>query len=129
MDHNRKELDAGFPEAPGYRYAQTVGDELFVAGQVPMDSAGQLVGLGDPATQTTKCLDNLKTLIELHDFVVGDIRHLTIYVVGEQANLTTSWQSVTDWFDGPVPPATLLGVNLLGYPDQLLEIDARIKQG
>lgn len=31
---NEAELDSGLPQTPGYRYAQLVADELFVAGQV-----------------------------------------------------------------------------------------------
>ena len=50
-----------------------------------------------------------------------DIRQLTIC-----QNLTDPWQAVTEWFDNNVPPATLLGVALLGYYDQLVEIDATI---
>ena len=123
---NDEELAAGLAPTPGYRYADVVGDRLFVAGQVPHAEDGALVGLGDPHQQATQCLDNLRTLVEVHGLDVDDVRQLTIYVVGEHENLTTAWDAVTDWFDGPVPPATLLGVNDLGYRDQLVEIDATV---
>ncbi|MDH4146490.1 MAG: RidA family protein, partial [Acidimicrobiia bacterium] len=51
---------------------------------------------------------------------------LIVYVVGEHQNLLDAWSAVTEWFAGDVPPATLLGVNLLGYSDQLVEIDATV---
>ncbi len=123
---NEDELAAGLAPTPGYRYADVVGNELFVAGQVPHDPTGELVGEGDPGTQTTQCLENLKTLIATKGFDLTDIRFLTLYVVGEHQNLTEAWQAMTAWWGGEVPPATLLGVNDLGHIDQLVEIDARI---
>ena len=123
---NEDELEAGLAPTPMYRYADLVGDELFVAGQVPLDSAGDLVGDADPVVQTTQCLDNLRTLVELHDFALSDVRHLTLYVVGEHQNLLDSWSAMTAWWNNDVPPATLLGVNKLGYATQLVEVDARI---
>lgn len=123
---NEDERNAGLAETPGYRYADVVGEQLFVAGQVPNDSEGNLVSLGDPAFQATRCLDNLRTVIEVHGFTVDDIRHLTVYVVGEHQNLLDAWAATTGWFDESVPPATLLGVSLLGYSEQLVEIDATI---
>lgn len=123
---NEAELGAGLAPTPGYVYAQVVGSQLFVAGQVPLDGDGELVGRGDPARQAVACLENLRTLIELHGFAIGDIRHLPIHVVGPHQHLLDAWSAVVDWFDGPVPPATLLGAHLLGHTDQLVEIDATI---
>ena len=128
-DHNEAnvaELAAGLATTPGYRYADRVGDQLFVAGQVPHDGDGQLVGPGDPAAQATRCLDNLRTLLGVRGFTVAEVRHLTVYVVGEHQNLLDAWTAITGWFTGSVPPATLLGVNLLGHTDQLVEIDAAV---
>lgn len=125
---NELETEAGLPATVNYRYAELVGDELFVAGQVPHDGQRQIVGNGDPAAQATQCLDNLASLVGLHGFQLSDIRHLTVYVVGEQQNLADSWRAVTAWFDQDVPPATLLGVHLLGHETQLVEIDARIRR-
>lgn len=123
---NDEELEAGLAPTPGYRYADVVGNHLFVAGQVPLDQEGTLVGLDDSRHQAMVCLDNLRTLVELHGFTIEDLRQLTIYVVGEHQNLLDAWAATTEWFASDVPPATLLGVNLLGYDRQLVEIDATI---
>ena len=50
-----------------------------------------------------------------------------IYVVGRHQNLIDAWHAVTRGFDNNVPPATLLGVTVLGYEDQLVEIDAQVE--
>ncbi len=124
---NENEYAAGMAVTPGYRYVDVVGDQLFVAGQVPQEGDGRLVGVDDPAAQATACLANLRTLVELHGFAMGDVRHLTIHVVGPHQNLLDAWGAVTAWFgDRGVPPATLLGAHLLGFEQQLVEIDATI---
>lgn len=76
---NQMELEAGMAPTPGYRYAQVVGDQLFVAGQVPLDGSGEIIG-GDSGSQAIACLDNLQTLVQLHGFERYDLRHLTVYV-------------------------------------------------
>lgn len=128
---NELERAAGLAATPGYRYAEVVGDELHLAGQVPHDSDGRLVGAGDVAEQTGQCLANLFALVHAHGFTRDDIRHLTVYVVGSQEHLSAAWRAVTEAFDPAtgVPPATLLGVNLLGHVGQAVEIDARVVRG
>lgn len=123
---NRAERDAGLAPTPGYRYADVVGDQLFVAGQVPFDARGSI-----PSTaadeQAELCLDNLSTLLGVHGFQESDIRHLTVYVVGDREVLVEAWGGVLDWWGDVVPPATLLGVNTLGHEGQIVEIDAVIR--
>ncbi len=124
---NEMEIAAGLSQTSQYRYADRVGGRLYLAGQVPRDGDRKLVGVGDAAAQSRRCLENLFTLVDLHGFAVSDIHHLTIYVVGEHQNLLDAWRTVVDAFDSEVPPATLLGVNLLGIVDQLVEIDAHVE--
>ncbi len=123
---NNAEIEAGLAETPGYRYADVVGQQLFVAGQVPLDGNGELMARGDAAGQAVACLDNLRLVVETNGFALDDVHQLVVYVVGEHQNLLHAWAAVTEWFGGNVPPATLLGVNLLGYADQLVEIDATV---
>ena len=123
---NEAELNAGLSATPQYRYADRLGDRLFVAGQVPLDSHGNLIGPQDPTAQALQCLRNLERLLAVHEFQVTDIRQLVVYVVGDQASLSAAWSAVAGWFGGQVPPATLLGVARLGYGGQLVEIDTTV---
>lgn len=123
---NEIETQAGLPKTPGYRYAKKAGNQLHVSGQVPIDTSGDIVGKTDPYAQAQQCLANLELLLKCHDFEINDIHNLTIYVVGDRANLTRAWQAAKEKFPDGVPPATLLGVGLLGYEGQLVEIDAKI---
>ncbi|MGB3612655.1 MAG: RidA family protein [Elainellaceae cyanobacterium] len=123
---NHQETAAGLAQTADYQYAQHIGQQLFVAGQVPHNSAANLVGIDNPQAQTVQCLTNLRKLIHLHGFREEDIRHLTIYVAGNHQQLAEAWNAVAEWFDHNVPPATLLGVACLGYENQLVEVDATI---
>ncbi len=125
---NEGELRAGLAQTSNYRYADRVGGRLFIAGQVPRDAHANVVGHGDPAAQARQCLANLFTLIAHHGFSKDDIHQLTVYVVGPHQNLLDAWGEVTTCFERNVPPATLLGVALLGYADQLVEIDAVVER-
>jgi enamine deaminase RidA (YjgF/YER057c/UK114 family) len=52
-----------------------------------------------------------------------DLLKTTIYVVAEsRADLVRVWTVVSDRLGRT--PSTLLGVSLLGYPDQLVEFEA-----
>jgi enamine deaminase RidA (YjgF/YER057c/UK114 family) len=123
---NEAEIAAGLARTPGYRYAERVGDQLFLAGQVPLDGDGRLVGGGDVRVQAEQCLRNLFAIIAVNGFMPADVRRLAIHVVGPHDHLTSAWGVVTDWFVGDVPPATLLGAAALGYRGQLVEIDATV---
>jgi enamine deaminase RidA (YjgF/YER057c/UK114 family) len=123
---NERERAAGLAPTPGYRYADRVGRELFVAGQVPNDADGNLVGFCDAGAQAEQCLRNLTTLLTVHGLDRTHLRHLRIYVVGEHEQLLAAWAAVTRWFADDVPPATLLGVADLGYKNQLVEIEPTV---
>lgn len=123
---NEGEIAAGLATTSNYRYAERVGGQLFVAGQVPVDGERNVVGGDDPGAQARQCLQNLFTLIVHHGFSRNDIRKLTVYVVGPHSNLIEAWAAVTASFEMNVPPATLLGVTVLGFKGQLVEIDAEI---
>ncbi len=126
MTINQREIAIGLAPTAHYQYAQRVGNQLFVAGQVPHNSGAEIVGVGDRRSQATQCLHNLRQLLHLYGFKETDIRKLTIYVVGNSAELADAWQEITAWFNNNVPPATLLGVASLGYENQLVEIDATV---
>ncbi len=124
---NQDEIAAGLAPTDGYRYVERVGGELFVAGQVPVDRSGEIIGEGSPAEQATQCLRNLRTVIETNSFELSDVRHLRVHVVGSHSDLIDAWQAVKTWFSGAVPPATLLGSPVLGHRGQLVEIEAVVR--
>ncbi|MFF4955861.1 RidA family protein [Streptomyces sp. NPDC001222] len=114
---------------PHYAHASIVeaGTRLaFLAGSVPLDAEGKLVGEGDPVRQAQQVLVNLDE--QLHA-VGSDLAHVVstdVYVVSaEPAVLSAVWDVVeaSGLSTGP-HSSTLIGVACLGYSGQLVEITA-----
>ena len=111
-----------WPDAP-YEYHRSGGGLVFAAGACPLDEHGQVVGTGDLEAQATQTVENL--LAALADAGVGPdaLLKTTIYVVAaERADLVRVWNVVSPRLDRA--PSTLLGISFLGYPEQLVEIEA-----
>lgn len=115
------------PTAPYAYAATTTGDHRHVqlAGSCPLDLDGRTVAPGDVAAQTAQCLDNLVTALDAAGATLTDVLGSRVLVATtDPGDLHTAWDVVHARFaDHPVP-STLAGVTVLGYPDQLVEIEA-----
>jgi enamine deaminase RidA (YjgF/YER057c/UK114 family) len=60
----------------------------------------------------------------MHGSDASGIVQTRIYVVGDRQDLVQAWDVIAARLDPHRPPSTLLGVTVLGYPDQLVEIEA-----
>ena len=114
---------------PTYSHASIVeaGTRLaFLAGSVPLDVEGKLVGEGDPVRQAEQVLANLEEQLRA---VGSDLAHVLatdVYVVSsDTAALSAVWDVVeaSGLSVGP-HSSTLIGVACLGYTGQLVEITA-----
>jgi enamine deaminase RidA (YjgF/YER057c/UK114 family) len=117
------ELYAGVP----YSYAAITqsGGMVFTAGACPLDSDGRVVAAGDVAAQARQALDNLLATLRAAGCGLDDVVKTTVYVASaERADLLAAWEVVEQSFGSGGPPSTLLGVSVLGFPDQLVEIEA-----
>jgi enamine deaminase RidA (YjgF/YER057c/UK114 family) len=111
-----------FPDAP-YEYARRTGALVFTAGACPLDADGATVAPGDRRAQAERCVDNLFAALAAQGASAADLLKTTIYVVPRtREDLVAVWD-VVEARIGRVP-STLLGVAMLGYPDQLVEIEA-----
>jgi len=111
-----------------YAYAAVVssGSHLvFTAGACPLDEDGVTVGVGDVRAQAHQVVANLRVSLRDAGASFSDIVRTTIYVAShDQGDLGAVWEVVRDALAPHDPPSTLLGVAALGYPDQLVEVDA-----
>jgi enamine deaminase RidA (YjgF/YER057c/UK114 family) len=106
-----------------YEYSRVANGFVFAAGACPIDSAGNVVAPGDREAQAAQTVENLLTALVEAGSSVGAILRTTIYVVAEErADLVRVWNVVSAELGRA--PSTLVGVSLLGYPDQLVEIEA-----
>ena len=111
----------------GYAYAAraSAGDLIFTAGACPLDEQGLVVAPGDLIAQTRQALANLRIALEDSGAAIGDVVKTTVYVASsDRGELAAVFDEVADFFGDHDVPSTLLGVALLGYTDQLVEIEA-----
>jgi enamine deaminase RidA (YjgF/YER057c/UK114 family) len=98
-----------------------------LAGQCPLDLAGQVVGeAGDYAAQTDQVIANCLAVLDAAGVTAADVVRSVVYVVSpESAVLADVWDRLTASALGPAfsTASTLLGVASLGYRNQLIEVD------
>ena len=97
---------------------------VFAAGAVPIDEAGNLVGENDVVAQAEYVIANLLKQLEAGGASAQDVVKTTVYVAGGSHEAQSAvWQAVQR-SSIAAAPSTLLGVALLGYRGQLVEIEA-----
>jgi enamine deaminase RidA (YjgF/YER057c/UK114 family) len=115
-------------DAAPYAYVATVqlpARLVFAAGACPLDADGHTVAPGDVVAQAHQVMANLETALAAAGATLADVVRTTVYVASDQrADLVAAWQVVQACFGAHEPPSTLLGVAVLGYPGQLVEVDA-----
>jgi enamine deaminase RidA (YjgF/YER057c/UK114 family) len=98
---------------------------IYLAGACPLDAAGIVVGRDDLVAQTLQCLDNLGAALAAADASLTDVVETRVLVAtSNRADLTTVWSVYRERFGDHDVPSTLIGVAVLGYENQLVEIEA-----
>jgi enamine deaminase RidA (YjgF/YER057c/UK114 family) len=121
----------GLATPPGYSYAASAPGELvFFAGQVALDAQGNLVGRGDFAAQVRQAFANLGLALSAAGCSPAGVLRVSYYVVGLTRERLLAVRAARDeFFRGPKPAATLLGVAALFDPDALIEIEVIAVRG
>ena len=111
-----------------YAYAATApaGARLiFLAGACPLNADGSTAAVGDYAGQAAQAFANLRTALAAAGATVEDVISTRVLVASaRREDLVAAWAVVRDSFGDHDVPSTLLGVTVLGYKDQLVEIEA-----
>ena len=109
----------------GYSYAiKKGGQPLYIAGQVPLDGQGNLVGPGDVTAQAEQVYRNIQTVVEAAGGTLNDIVKVTVFTtdIAHRPALGAVRQSF--FKDGPYPASTFLVIASLANPAFLIEIEA-----
>jgi enamine deaminase RidA (YjgF/YER057c/UK114 family) len=114
---------------PMYSHASVVeaGTSLaFLAGAVPLNARGELVGAGDAVAQAEQVLLNLERQLLAAGSGFQYVLATTVYVVSsEPGELSSVWKIVqASGLSASPHSSTLPGVACLGYAGQLVEITA-----
>jgi enamine deaminase RidA (YjgF/YER057c/UK114 family) len=111
-----------------YAYAATAPANarlIFLAGACPLNEDGSTAAVGDYAGQAAKAFENMRTALADAGASVQDVISTRVLVATtSQADLVAAWEVVRDSFGPHDVPSTLLGVTVLGYQNQLVEIEA-----
>ena len=103
------------PVLQGLPHAVKVGYTVYVSGMVPLDSAGQLVGVGDLAAQARQVVRNLGSVMRASRGTPGDVVRVTVYLRNvSPERVAVVRDAILDGLDRATPPAmTVVGINAL----------------
>src|SRR5262249_45450888 len=116
------QLYSGVPYA--YAAVAPAGGLVFTAGACPIDETGTGTAPGHDVAQARQVMANLRTALAAAGTSLTDVLKSTVYVASaDRADLVTVWDVVHEAFGEHDAPSTLLGVVVLGYADQLVEVE------
>jgi 2-iminobutanoate/2-iminopropanoate deaminase len=116
---------ANLAPIPGFTHAVKVGPVTYVSGELPLDSAGHVVG-GDLKAQARQAFANLETALRLAWGSPANVTELRVYVVNlAPSDVQTIHDAAPQFFPARNPPAgTVLGVAALPAAGALIAVDA-----
>ncbi|MGN8050847.1 RidA family protein [Curtobacterium sp. 22159] len=110
-----------------YAYAATAPASarlVFLAGACPLDEHGATVAVGDVRGQASRCVENLRVALSEAGAGIDDLVQTRVLVASNrQSDLVAAWEVVRAAMGDHDAPSTLLGVTVLGYDDQLVEVE------
>ena len=119
---------SGLSSVAEYAYAATAPKDarlIFLAGSCPLDEDGATVAVGDYAGQAAACVETMRQALSAASATLEDVISTRVLVASSrQADLVSAWEVVRDAFGDHDVPSTLIGVTVLGYDDQLVELEA-----
>ncbi len=111
---------------PGYTHVVEVtsGRMIYIAGQISLDTSGNVVGRGDFRAQTEQVFKNLKAALESVGATFNNVIKLNMYVV-DISQLQALREVRDKYINTQTPPAsTLVEVRRLARDELLIEIEA-----
>ena len=120
---------SGLSTPRGYTHVVSASGSrtVYIAGQVSLDSRGEVVGRGDLRAQTRQVLENVRLALAGAGATLRDVVKWNTYVVDFQAaaHLPILREVRGEILGDITPPAsTLIGVQALADPAFLIEIEA-----
>ena len=109
----------------GYSHVVEVlsGRTIYIAGQVPYDQAGKVVGKGDFAAQATQVFENLKLALAAVGATFENVVKVNTYVT-DMSYLPTLRDIRGKYYGRSAPASTLVQIGSLAHEDLMIEIEA-----
>jgi enamine deaminase RidA (YjgF/YER057c/UK114 family) len=107
-----------------YNLAVVHGGVVYVAGQVAVDDAGELVGEGDPLEQARRVYANIDAVLRAAGSDLSRLLKVTVFLT-DMANLEAASQARRELVPPDAYPAsTAVEVRSLADPRWLIEVEA-----
>ena len=107
----------------GFSRAVRVGAFISVGGTAPVDSEGNTVGVGDPATQARRCLEIIREALENAGSGMEDVVRTRVLLTN-----IDDWKKVievrAEYFKDIRPVDTIIEVSQFVNPEWLVEFEA-----
>ncbi|HHW17478.1 MAG TPA: RidA family protein [Firmicutes bacterium] len=95
---------------------------IFIAGQLPVNSQGAIVGEGDFKAQVIQVFENIKAVLEDAGASFDDLVKLNIYLT-DVKNLPIVQEVRSKYLTRPYPATTLVEITALANPKAMVEIE------
>lgn len=102
----------------------SVDGTVYISGQFSHDSEGGFVGEGDIEAQTRQTLANLDRVLEGFNITKSNLAYLEIYLTNALEDTGPAIEIFKEYMGQHRPAGSLIGVNHLASPEQLIEISA-----
>jgi reactive intermediate/imine deaminase len=121
----RKIIDPGWSWDDSLYFSQAVrvGDLLFIAGQVAINTNGEIVGKNDIIAQTTQIFKNLAAILERAGGTIQNIVELTGFITDAE-KIPEVRDMLSTLFPKDFPARTMVVVKALAHENLMLEIRA-----
>jgi 2-iminobutanoate/2-iminopropanoate deaminase len=108
--------------AAAYSHGVKAGSQIFVAGQIPVDRDGNIVGEGDIAEQTRQTIRNVASVLRAAEAGLDHIVSTTVYLT-DMANFGEYDRVYGEYFRDFRPARATVQAELVN-PKLLIEIQA-----
>ena len=107
----------------GYSKAVRIGNQIHVSGTIATNSAGKIVGLGNPYTQTKQIIKNIESTLIMAGGSLENVVRTRIYVTNID-RWKTIGKAYYESFADIRPAMTMVEVSRLISREVLVEIEA-----
>ncbi|EFI68949.1 hypothetical protein BFZC1_08840 [Lysinibacillus fusiformis ZC1] len=108
----------------GISQGYSVNGTIYISGQFSHDTEGAFVGDGDIEAQTRQTLENLDRVLEGFGATKYNLAYLEIYLTNAKEHTEPVIRLFKKYMEQHRPAGSLIGVNYLASPEQLIEISA-----